>query len=129
MSFTRIRTIKGRRYRYLEERWRENGKVRSRSISLGPADEGPQPGFLKRLFPPSYGIDWQKIEREELHRMETEKSKRDAALKGLHDAYGMVLGPSSPVPIEKAQAPAAPSAIQKEAPPEGGAEVSEAPSP
>jgi hypothetical protein len=129
MAFTRIRTIKGRQYRYLEERWREGGKVRSRSISLGPTDDGPQPGFLKRLFPPSYGFDWAKIEREELHRMKTEKSKRDAALKGLHDAYGMVLGPPSPVPIEKSPAPTAPETAQKESPPEGGAEVSEAPSP
>src|ERR1051326_1051913 len=36
MAFTRIRTIKGRQYLFQEERWRENGKVRSRSKSLGP---------------------------------------------------------------------------------------------
>ena len=38
MAFVRIRTIKGQQYRFLEERWRENGKVRSRSKSLGPVD-------------------------------------------------------------------------------------------
>src|ERR1043166_1262669 len=38
MAFVRIRTIKGQQYRFLEERWREGGKVRSRSKSLGPVD-------------------------------------------------------------------------------------------
>jgi hypothetical protein len=38
MSFERIRTIKGRRYRYLETRWREAGRVRSRSEYLGRVD-------------------------------------------------------------------------------------------
>lgn len=36
--FERIRTIKGHRYRFLERRWREGGKVRSQSWSLGPVD-------------------------------------------------------------------------------------------
>lgn len=36
--FERIRTIKGKRYRYLEKRWRENGKVRSQSWCLGRVD-------------------------------------------------------------------------------------------
>ncbi|MGA8906043.1 MAG: hypothetical protein WB524_00375 [Acidobacteriaceae bacterium] len=116
MSFTRIRTIKGRRYRYLEERWRENGKVCSRSISLGPLDDGPRPGFLKLQFPPSYGFDWEKIEREELQRMQTTKANRDAALKDLHDAYGLVLGPSIPIPIEKISAPSGSAGSQEEAP-------------
>jgi hypothetical protein len=50
MSFVRIRTIKGRSYRYLEERWREGGKIRSRSTYLGPAEMG--------VGPLSRGIDW-----------------------------------------------------------------------
>lgn len=35
MTFTRIREIKGHSYLYLEERYREGGKVRSRSTYLG----------------------------------------------------------------------------------------------
>lgn len=35
MSFIRTRTIKGRQYRYLEQRWREGRKVKSKSIFLG----------------------------------------------------------------------------------------------
>ncbi len=40
--FTRVRTIKGRRYLYEEHRWREGGKVRSKSICLGRADQTPR---------------------------------------------------------------------------------------
>lgn len=34
MAFTRIRTINGRRYLYEERRWREDGRVRSKSILI-----------------------------------------------------------------------------------------------
>jgi hypothetical protein len=34
MAFTRIRTINGRRYLYEERRWREDGKVKSKSILI-----------------------------------------------------------------------------------------------
>jgi hypothetical protein len=36
MAFFRWRTIKGRKYLYREERWREDGKVRSRSTLVRP---------------------------------------------------------------------------------------------
>ena len=32
-----IKTIKGRRYRYRQKTWRENGRVRTRSEYIGPA--------------------------------------------------------------------------------------------
>jgi len=35
VSFIRTRTIKNQKYRYLETRWREGGKVRSKSVYLG----------------------------------------------------------------------------------------------
>jgi hypothetical protein len=38
--FTRIRTIKGHRYRYSEGRWREGRRVRSESLYLGRAGDG-----------------------------------------------------------------------------------------
>ena len=69
MAFVRVRKIKGRQYRYREERWREGGKVRSRSTCLGAVD-GEQPeGILRRIFPKTYGIDWAEIERQELERI------------------------------------------------------------
>jgi hypothetical protein len=44
VSFVRTRTIKNQKYRYLETRWREGGKVRSKSVYLGAGaiyDTGP----------------------------------------------------------------------------------------
>jgi antirestriction protein ArdC len=38
-----IKTIHGRRYRYRQKTWRENGRVRTRSEYIGPwSDEGPK---------------------------------------------------------------------------------------
>jgi hypothetical protein len=46
--FTRVRTINGKQYLYEEYRWREGGKVRSKSISLGRVDKAPPLHLLKR---------------------------------------------------------------------------------
>lgn len=43
--FTRTRTINGKKYRYLEERYRQGGKVRSRSTYLG-AGEWPVGSYM-----------------------------------------------------------------------------------
>lgn len=64
MAFERIRTIKGNDYRYLEERWREDGKVKSRSTYLGAVD-----AFLKNLVR-------KKDRRENLPETEDEASAR-----------------------------------------------------
>ena len=40
MSYTVIKTIKGRRYRYLQTSWREGKRVRTKSVYLGLADGG-----------------------------------------------------------------------------------------
>jgi hypothetical protein len=37
-----IKTINGRRYRYRQKTWRENGRVRTRSEYIGPADGPPR---------------------------------------------------------------------------------------
>ena len=37
-SYTVIKTINGRRYRYSQRTWREGGRVRTKSVYLGPAD-------------------------------------------------------------------------------------------
>ena len=87
--FTRVVTKKnGRQYLYAEERYRAGGKVRSRSRCLGPiGDAEPKPpGWLRRLFPPPHGLDWDKIEREMVARADREKAKADAFAAKMHAA-------------------------------------------
>ena len=102
MMFTRIITKKnGRQYLYAEERYREDGRVRSRSRCLGPVNGGPrQPGWLRQQFPPTHGLDWDKIEREMGERMRQEQAKADAFAARMYLDYGMILKTSA-VPIEK----------------------------
>ena len=47
MAFVRTRIINGRPYTYLEERWRENGKVRSRSTIIS-SKTTPRTAALER---------------------------------------------------------------------------------
>ena len=61
MSFERIRTIKGNEYLYREERWREGGKVKSRSIYLG---------VLRKRKALSYSDEQQEKERLEQERID-----------------------------------------------------------
>jgi len=128
MAFVRIRKIKGRHYRYQEERWREGGKVRSRSICLGPIDgDEPEGGIIRQLFRVrTHGIDWDAIEREELARAKAEEAHQAAIIGALHKAYGLTLGPVAPTPVEKVAAPEAASspanpAGEENASPEGEA--------
>ena len=125
MAFTRIRTINGKQYRYLEERWREGGKVRSRSISLGPTEGG----WLRRQMGQSFGVDWDAIAREELARMDAEDARHAVLHARLYLDYGLKLGPETPVEVEKpmavvdlSAAEAAPEE-QENAPPDGEAEA------
>ena len=65
MAFIRIRTINGKEYRYEEHRWRgADGKVKSRSIYLGPASGRSGGGlsiFPKPISPEQRGLRY--IER------------------------------------------------------------------
>lgn len=101
MAFTRIRTINGKQYRYLEKRWREGGKVRSRSVSLGPVSGDASMGFIRRQFGPTYGIDWDAIEAQEKARAGRESNRYAEHLSKLHEEYGLTLGPAVAVPVEK----------------------------
>ena len=111
MAFTRIRTIKGRDYRYLEERWREGGKVRSRSTCLGPVDGTVRrKGVLARIrefvtinlqHEHVHVFDMEAFAREAQKVERLKAAKVAAGLAELHERYGFPLGPSSPVPIEK----------------------------
>jgi hypothetical protein len=100
--FTRILTRKnGRQYLYVEERYREGGKVRSRSRCLGPVSgETRQPGWLRSQFPRTYGLDWDKIEQEMATRADREKAKTDAFAARMYLDYGMSLKTHTS-PVEK----------------------------
>lgn len=95
MSFIRVRTIKGKKYRYLETRWREGRRVRSRSQYLGAAGV------------PDHGIGQFGLEKLDAGRVEAERAERattEAGLAELHDKYGLKMPADNPVPEEKAPA-------------------------
>jgi len=124
MAFVRIRMIKGKPYRYHEERWREGGKVRSRSISLGPVGSGGAPGWLRLQLGITHGLDWDAIEREENVRLGIEAQRHASHLGNLYLDFGLKLGPATPVAVEKpTTAVDLPSAVggEKEASPDGEA--------
>ena len=50
MTYTVIKTIKGRRYVYEQRTWREGKRVRTESRYLGPADGGQRPkGLIRKV--------------------------------------------------------------------------------
>jgi hypothetical protein len=119
MAFVRIRTIKGRKYRYQEERWRKGGKVRSRSICLGPAslhEVGRIPG-----------MDWDAIENQMRARQQAEDTSHAALVARVEAELGVKLTPGDPVEVEKpvtvVDMSTAPD--KANAPPDGAAAVSE----
>jgi hypothetical protein len=130
MAFIRIRTIKGRDYRYLEERWREGGKVCSRSTSLGPVGGtvrrrkgvlGRIGEFITTNLQHGHVFDMEALAREEQEREQQKAAKIAAGLAELHARYGLTLGPAIPVPIDKpvrdhTQPNAQPSTDQQDAP-------------
>jgi hypothetical protein len=137
MAFVRIRTIKGRQYRYREERWREGGKVRSHSTCLGPVGvDNDGVGWLRRQLGRSYGFDWDAIERQMTERMHAEDKTHAAREARVHlDLLHIGLSvPASPAgtPIEKPATvvdlsaagaqPTARDAVEENAPPDGEAE-------
>jgi hypothetical protein len=110
MSFIRTRIIKNRRYRYRETRWREGGRVRSRSEYLGPENgistgggdgNGGGAGFLRRQFTGAGGLDWDAIEKKMLEQIKVQDKAREEKLSELHEKFGLVIGPAAPVPIDK----------------------------
>ena len=114
MSFIRIRIIKGRPYRYKETRWREGGRVRSRSESLGAAD-----GWTN-----VYGTDADPIARDEMHRADLRDAARAARFANLFSDIGLSVPPGTGM-IEKPTSSVDLNVSEKETSPEGEADVSE----
>jgi hypothetical protein len=140
MTFFRIVTrANGKRYFYNEERYRQGGKVKSRSRSLGPIDGGGRKrkrGTGELLaFLHAQGLSpidrvlavaeretarVEKYQREHFGETASEKAEREREefLAKLHVAYGLTLGPPNPIPIEPQVAQTAPET--KEDPAEAG---------
>jgi hypothetical protein len=142
MTFTRIRTINGHRYLYEEHRWREGGKVKSRSRCLGPVENDGSAARPKRRAPKSGGLlaflhaqrlspedralataakealRSEQYQRERFGETAQERAARERQehLDKLYTAYGLKIGPTNPVPIEPQ--PALVSAEKQEGPAE-----------
>lgn len=84
MSFERIRKIGNHEYRYLETRWREGGKVKSKSKYLGRVDGGQKKknkvvAFLEANFRHEPGTrameEWEEKSNAAVKRAAQEKAE------------------------------------------------------
>lgn len=136
MAFLRTRTIKGKKYRYREERWREGGKVRSKSVYLGSGE--PRGSFLDNFKVRRYGMpDEEQGLKSYNELVARDEAVKQAGLEKLHGAYGLKMGSSNPVPVEKptpvtadvvkaTAAPSAPSAASPAEPSQPSGQSSDA---
>jgi hypothetical protein len=83
MAYEVIKTISGRQYRYLQETYRESGRVRTRNTYLGPVDggvrrRGGMTGLLRSLVRKKNRNDFGETEpqaRERVAREDRERAK------------------------------------------------------
>jgi hypothetical protein len=78
MAYHVIRTINGRRYRYLQRSVREGRKVRSEYVYLGPVDDEPQSFTeeLKNMVRTSYEFT-EEQERQQFAQQQAEYAQCD----------------------------------------------------
>ncbi len=96
--FERIRTIKGRQYRYREKRWREGKKMRSKSYYVGPVDWHHRADDRQHLWMPEVEAGLKKAAEMERKAAAAQKAHREE----LNAKYGVPLGPlASAAPVEK----------------------------
>jgi hypothetical protein len=81
MAYEVIKTIGGRQYRYLQETYRESGRVRTRNTYLGPIDVGVRrrgglTGFLQGLVRKKDRNDFGETETEARVRVAREDRER-----------------------------------------------------
>ena len=124
MSYIVVKTIKGRRYRYLQTSWREGRRVRTKSNYLGPVDGGGRGAGRKRgaggpgHFVKEQGqsiidralavaerqaAEVERYQREMFGETASERAARERQehLNKLHDLYGLRLGTANPTPEDK----------------------------
>ncbi len=131
MSYIVIKTVRGRRYVYEQQTWREGKKVRSESRYLGPADGGARsPSQRNRrkgigtrvaeliaanmlsdeergtLAAERFAERVDAYQRERFGETATERQdrEREAFLAGLHERYGLTVGARNPAPVDAAPA-------------------------
>lgn len=101
VSYIVIKTIGGRRYRYLQRSYRDGGKVRTKSVSLGPV-EPRRRGLLRsigdlieanRAEPGAKAIDEAMEQGLRFMAAEEERAaqRRLEKLEELHTLYGLKL--------------------------------------
>ena len=81
MAYEVIKTISGRQYRYLQETYRESGRVRTRNTYLGPVDGGVRrrggvTGFLQGLMRKKECNDFGESETQTRERVAREDRER-----------------------------------------------------
>jgi hypothetical protein len=124
-----IKTIRGRRYRYAQTSRRIGGKVVTKSVYIGPVGgrarrKGVLAGigeFLTTNLRREHYFDWEAALREQQERDQQKAASKAKTLNELHEKYGLVVGPSTPTPIDKPvreviQPNVEPNADQKDAP-------------
>src|ERR1051326_442648 len=98
MPYRVIKTVKGRRYIYVQRTWGEGKRVRTESIYIGPADGGPKRRRLRRkiaefikanMKPPHLFIDEEQMLKDYNERTAREQQARGKLLGELHDKYGL----------------------------------------
>jgi hypothetical protein len=116
MAYIVIKTINGRRYRYLQRSYRVGKKVRTESRYLGPVGGGIVQNIIdfvgaQRMSPDDRALasaERQAARTDEEQRLmfgetaaERSDRERQEHLDRLHDLYGLMLGPANPTPVEK----------------------------
>jgi hypothetical protein len=81
MAYEVTKTISGRQYRYLQETYRESGRVRTRNTYLGPVDGGVRrrggvTGFLQGLVRKKERRDFGETENQARERVAREDRER-----------------------------------------------------
>jgi len=124
MPYEVIKTINGRQYRYEQETYRENGKVRTRSTYIGPVDGGRRrkglTGFLQELVrKKDRRVDMGETEAEASARVAREDAERakDARVNELLTASSISL--EGIAEIAEKQSVAANASSSESSPPSG----------
>lgn len=104
MAYIVIRTINGRRYRYLQISYREGKKVRTIAQYLGPADSTVIPRRPRTMR--SSGLIGSQpepyLDEEAMLREARARDRAHAAMIERFEATtGLRMGPRDPVPVEK----------------------------
>lgn len=104
MAYEVIKTVKGKKYRYRQTSFRQGGKVRTKSVYLGPVSAiatfiGDQ---IRRQ---TFGLDEDAANRQFNEREARDAADRQAKVDQLHASYGLRLPGEEPA--EQSQTDAA----------------------